>query len=153
MPGTLMLLPVSVLSLAVLVINDHFLKQRYHDLLTGKLSDGAGLVFFPLFLASLTEVLLSIVIRKQWCIPKRGLGICILATGAVFGLTKTFTPIGHIYRTLIAVMEWPFFAVESKLRGSVVPGVSGTHLVHDLTDLLVLPLLIVPWWFGRQKLI
>ncbi|WP_118950197.1 hypothetical protein [Taibaiella helva] len=45
--------PWLLLSLAVLLLNDHYGKARYHNVLTGKLSDIAGLVLLPLLLAYL----------------------------------------------------------------------------------------------------
>ncbi|WP_118976843.1 hypothetical protein [Taibaiella koreensis] len=45
--------PYFLLSLAVLVLNDHLLKGLWHNGLTGKLSDVAGLIVLSLFLAYL----------------------------------------------------------------------------------------------------
>lgn len=42
-----------LLSLLVLLFNDHYWKYRYHNMLTGKLSDVAGLILLPLLLAYL----------------------------------------------------------------------------------------------------
>ncbi len=42
--------PVSLASMALLGLNDHVLKGLFPGLITGKLSDFAGLVFFPLVL-------------------------------------------------------------------------------------------------------
>jgi hypothetical protein len=42
--------PVAVVSLVLLVLNDHLLKQAWPGVLTGKLSDVAGLVLAPLLL-------------------------------------------------------------------------------------------------------
>ncbi len=46
--------PVFLLSLALLALNDHVLKHHYHNALTGKLSDLAGLIVLPVFIALLT---------------------------------------------------------------------------------------------------
>src|SRR5690606_8076044 len=43
--------PVTVLALAVLLVNDHVLKQAYGSWWTGKLSDVAGLVLAPALVA------------------------------------------------------------------------------------------------------
>lgn len=43
--------------LLVLALNDHFLKYGYPGWLTGKLSDFAGLLIFPLFLAYLLSLI------------------------------------------------------------------------------------------------
>ena len=42
--------PVAVVSLVLLVLNDHLLKQAWPGAVTGKLSDVAGLVVAPLLL-------------------------------------------------------------------------------------------------------
>lgn len=149
-PGDLVLLPVSIISLAVLVVNDHFLKDRYHNAVTGKLSDAAGIVFFPLFLAAIIEVIAALATRRRWRFSEVGITVCVISSGAAFALTKLWSPAGHIYRILTAGMEWPFFAVKSMITGTAIPGVAGAHLVHDPSDLLVLPLLIIPWWFGSR---
>ena len=41
--------PGFVVGLSLLLLNDLFLKARFHNPLTGKLSDFAGLFVFPLF--------------------------------------------------------------------------------------------------------
>ena len=42
--------PVFLVGLITLIVNDHFLKDAYHNALTGKLSDFAGVLILPLFL-------------------------------------------------------------------------------------------------------
>ena len=51
--ATVMRHPAVLGSVALLVLNDHLLKQAYPGWLTGKLSDVSGLVFFPVLLAML----------------------------------------------------------------------------------------------------
>lgn len=41
--------PLFLFCLLLLVLNDHVLKQAYHNSITGKLSDFAGLFIFPIF--------------------------------------------------------------------------------------------------------
>ncbi len=43
--------PATWLSIALLLVNDHVLKVLYPSWITGKLSDFAGLFFFPFLLA------------------------------------------------------------------------------------------------------
>ncbi|PHI21237.1 hypothetical protein CEQ90_04255 [Lewinellaceae bacterium SD302] len=45
---------VFALGLLLLLLNDHYLKETYSNWLTGKLSDFAGMLIFPLFLAFCT---------------------------------------------------------------------------------------------------
>jgi hypothetical protein len=50
---SLLLHPFFIVSILLLLINDFYLKYAYHNLLTGKLSDVAGLAAFALFLTVL----------------------------------------------------------------------------------------------------
>ncbi|GAA3798499.1 hypothetical protein [Cellulomonas soli] len=56
--GDLLLHHVALVSLAVLLLNDHVLKAAAPGWVTGKLSDVAGLAFFPFLLLTGYEVLL-----------------------------------------------------------------------------------------------
>lgn len=49
----LVLHPLFLIALLLLIFNDHFLKIAYPSLLTGKLSDFAGIFTFPIFVAVL----------------------------------------------------------------------------------------------------
>jgi uncharacterized protein YqcC (DUF446 family) len=51
-PLKIFLSPFFIFSLFLLLLNDFFLKQQFHNFLTGKLSDFAGLFVFPLFFAA-----------------------------------------------------------------------------------------------------
>ncbi|MFT5682697.1 MAG: hypothetical protein ACI8RZ_003621, partial [Myxococcota bacterium] len=42
--------PVTLTAMALLAVNDHWAKYALTGVVTGKLSDFAGLVFFPLLL-------------------------------------------------------------------------------------------------------
>lgn len=55
--------PIFLLSLVVLALNDHVLKGLYHNWLTGKISDFAGLIVLPVFIAFLFPKL-----RKWTCL-------------------------------------------------------------------------------------
>ena len=39
-----------IASLVMTALNDHFLKQKFHNFTTGKISDFCGLFYFPFFL-------------------------------------------------------------------------------------------------------
>jgi len=53
----LLLHPVVVGSMLILAINDHWLKSAWPGWITGKLSDCAGLVFFPVMLGFIADLL------------------------------------------------------------------------------------------------
>jgi hypothetical protein len=45
--------PYFISGLLILILNDFYLKYEYGNLITGKLSDFAGLLIFPIFMTSL----------------------------------------------------------------------------------------------------
>lgn len=47
--------PLFLVSLGVLLLNDHYLKQEYHNAITGKLSDISGIIVLVLFLSALLK--------------------------------------------------------------------------------------------------
>jgi hypothetical protein len=121
--------PLAILALVVLVLNDHVWKQAYPGLVTGKLSDVAGLAFFPLFLAELLGRRLS-------------LGLCALLTACVFTAVK-LTPLGgDAYRYGLAALQWPWRALAGRPFAPV-------QLAKDATDLAALPAVLVSLWTAR----
>src|SRR5919106_2448782 len=81
-PGDLMLHPVVVASVVLLLANDHVFKLRWPSVVTGKVSDVAGLVFFPVLLFSFAE-LCSAVLHRRAPSPAILVG-CIFVTGIAF---------------------------------------------------------------------
>ena len=127
--------PLTLVSLTLLVLNDHVLKHACPSAFTGKLSDVAGLVLFPLLLIAGREVLLPA------CAPSRAwVAVCVIATGVVFASIKLSPTAADLYRVALAVVQWPFRAV---LAMRVVPLAPVRHCM-DPTDLLALPALLVP---------
>ncbi|RYZ48588.1 MAG: hypothetical protein EOP49_18325, partial [Sphingobacteriales bacterium] len=51
--------PIFLISLALLLLNDFYLKATFHNAWTGKLSDFAGLIVLPVFIAALLPKLAS----------------------------------------------------------------------------------------------
>ena len=49
--------PVTLCSIFLLVLNDHMLKELFPGFITGKLSDVAGMIFFPIVLAAFIQML------------------------------------------------------------------------------------------------
>ena len=96
--------PVSrLLAIGLLVLNDHVLKDAFHNALTGKLSDFAGMAFFPLLLQGLWEGAQSLL-RRSWQPSRRALWICAAAT-ALVGITSH---IGLVYRARLKAGETLF---------------------------------------------
>jgi hypothetical protein len=150
--GDIILNPVLISTLALLIVNDHILKEKYGGPITGKLSDVTGVIVFPLLLVSALEVARVASGRRPWNLQSRGLAACVIATGVVFTLAKTWSPATTFYRIGTGVAEWPEIAAYRLIRGDGLPGLPAAHLVRDPTDLIVLPLLAIPWWIGKQRI-
>jgi len=132
-----LLRPVALLAIALLVINDHVLKTRAPGLVTGKLSDLAGLSFFPLLLAAAAE---QVGLRGD----RAAVLAATIATGLAFSAVKLWAPAGELYRVGFAALQWPFRAVAAAITDTALPALGRAQLAQDPTDLLVLPALLVP---------
>jgi hypothetical protein len=147
LPLALLVRPLPMLTVALLAINDHGLKGSglLPAWLTGKLSDFAGLFFFPLLLVSLYDLLATLLFR--W-VPKSPLrpfptpwqvGLAIVATGTFFAGVQLHPDIAHFYaRTAAFLMFW-----------QDAPYVRVTMDPTDTAALLMLPLV---WLYARKRL-
>jgi hypothetical protein len=114
--------PLTVLALVVLIVNDHVLKAAHPGLLTGKLSDVAGLVLAPPLVAGVVALLVPRV-------PARPLAVSALVfVGVGFTATKCSG-----YGAQVASAAWSLVHDPSLIRA-------------DPTDLLTLPALALAWW-------
>lgn len=140
-PGALLLHPVSLLAIAILLINDHVLKAMWGNTLTGKLSDGAGILIVPLLLLCIMRLPPSRLLSDLAHRP--GTTIAALSFSAAgLGAVKTVGPVGDAYAWTIGGLRW------SSLLGTV--DFSPILVVRDPTDVLVMPLLIVSFLIVRQ---
>lgn len=110
--------PLWLVSLGLLVINDHFLKGSgiLPAVITGKLSDFAGLIVAPALLA----VLLRLSSRQSFVLAH-------IATGVVFAGIKVFPSFAHAFETIAGL------------------GPFAWHITVDPTDLVALPALLVSY--------
>lgn len=139
--------PIALLALVALGVNDHVLKGRAPGWLTGKLSDVAGMIFFPLVLWALIELAGRIAGGRR---ERRAahLYISVAATGLVFAAIKLFEAAGDAYAWTLAALQWPFRAA---INGELPPLEPVAHVV-DPTDLIALPALGIALWIGRRYL-
>lgn len=125
---------VPIAAMAVLVANDHLFKIWWPGALTGKLSDIAGLAFFPLLLQAAWEV------ATRGRPSRRVLVACALATGVVFALVNTWAPADAAYRLALGALQWiP--------RGEFV----AVQHVSDAGDLAALPALLLALHAGWRR--
>lgn len=144
--GEPLLHPISLVAVGVLLLNDHVLKTYYPSWVTGKLSDMAGMVFFPLLLLTLVDLSTRLVQRKPG-LTRQALYACILLTAVVFATVKTTYIGGDAFRWVWAVLQWPAHAVAAH---RLVP-LERVRLVMDATDLEALPMLLISAWIGLKS--
>ena len=117
-PALALLTPVWLGALALLVANDHWLKGSglVPGLLTGKLSDFAGMLVAPVLLATLLRVN-----------TRRGLLACHIAVGGVFAGIQLSVGFAAQWSALMGLFGHPW------------------QITCDPTDLIALPFLWLSW--------
>jgi hypothetical protein len=116
-PARALLTPTWLVALVVLALNDHLLKGAglLPGVVTGKLSDFAGMIVAPVLLAALLRVR-----------SRRGLLVCHAAVGAVFAAINLSPAAADAWTALMANI-WPW------------------RITVDPTDLIALPALALGW--------
>ena len=147
--GEMLLHPAMLLAIVVLVLNDHALKGWAPGVVSGKLSDFAGLCFFPAFLQALWELPRALRGRLSGH-SSRVTVMCCGLTAGVFAAVQLWAPAGDAYRFGLGALKWPFQAVHAILSGANPPGVLAQHLTQDVTDLVALPAAFVALWIDRM---
>lgn len=140
--------PWLLCAVMLLVINDHVLKRHYGGIVTGKLSDVAGLAFFSAFLQALVEIAGR---RVAWRGSRPVLLVATLATAAVFSWVK-LCPVGaETYRVVLGALVSAPKLLVAWTRGQPIPELSRASLVRDWTDLLALPAVLLPLWLDARQ--
>lgn len=139
----LLLHPIALAALAVLAANDHWWKASHPGWLTGKLSDVAGMMFFPLLALVAVE---RVVARRS-----RALAIAVAASSIGFALVKTVPAATAAFGHLLGILQWPAAATAALLRGDAVPGAIAASAVTDPTDLLAVPFVAVAVIIARRS--
>jgi hypothetical protein len=146
-PGALLLHPVILAAIALFIVNDHVFKPAYPGWLTGKLSDVAGLVFFPVLVASIAELVAPAVRRHA----AGAISLCVCLTGLTF-VAMLLVPLGGDgYRWFFGFAQWPFRLAGAVITGAPVPGMTPVLFAADPTDLITLPALLVPLALAGQR--
>jgi hypothetical protein len=149
-PGDGLLHPVALAALATLLVNDQLLKRLWPGLLTGKLSDVAGLIVAPLALQAAWEV--ARWAFGRWQGPtRRSLVAAIVAVGLGFAAVQVWPPASEAYRVSLGVLQWPLRVAVAIVSGGSVPAPAPVVATADAEDLVALPALAVTWWMGRRR--
>jgi hypothetical protein len=95
-PVTELLHPAALAAIVLLFVNDHVLKGRAPGWITGKLSDLAGLLFFPLLLTSAWNTLFWALGREDCELSTKKLGVALAATAVGFVAWKLGGVLGAV---------------------------------------------------------
>jgi len=149
-PAGGLLSPWVALAVGLLLFNDHWGKQHLSGWWPGKLSDFAGMAFFPLALQALYEVALSWAGR--WRGPsRRALVASAVATGVVFSAINLHPLAADGYRWGLAALQWPLRALAGRVARGAAPPLAPVYLSQDPSDLIALPLLAVAVAVGWRR--
>lgn len=132
--------PLTIIGLALWILNDHVFKAACPSWWTGKLSDVAGLAVFPLVPYAAADLWRAR--RGLPAPPRAALAFWIVATGLVMVAIKTLPLAADCYRWGLGAAQWPLVA----LRSWSWPALHPVRLTEDPTDLLALPALFAPWF-------
>ena len=151
-PGDLLRHPVAIIALALWLLNDHLLKSVFGNELTGKLSDGAGLIVFPLVLLSLVAALVPGLALEERS-RKRLLGLVISMTGGILVMLNLSEWTASWVYELVTLLQWPFVAGIAVIQGEGLPEWNRVSGTVDPTDLWTLPCLGIPiaLVLGRER--
>lgn len=151
-PADGLLHPVVWLAVGILVVNDHWLKGSglAPGWLTGKLSDAAGMVFFPLVLQAVVEWGQHRM-GRPWGPSRRVLVASAVACGAFFGGIQLSTDLARIWTGALGIAQWPIHGVHAVVRGAPLPSIAPTAHTADPTDLFMVPFVVVAVWVGWAR--
>lgn len=127
--------PWAIVALVLLILNDHVFKAAYPGPFTGKISDFAGLLFFPLAVQAAVE-LAAQVFGRDATRNQRVLFVAIAVTGVAFAAVKLIPEINTLAELAIG---W--------LQGAA----ARPRIALDATDLMALPALLVAWRIGASR--
>jgi hypothetical protein len=135
---------VALCALALWIVNDHLLKGAGPGWLTGKLSDVAGLIFFPLLIAAVIEI--GARIRHRHAII---LGTLAFTFVLYVGI-NLIPAVDEFMEVVSGYCRWPLDALVRLVSAQPVKGPGPTDLTLDPSDLFLVPLLWLPYRIYRD---
>jgi hypothetical protein len=141
MGSRLLFHPMALSGMLLTWVNDHYLKARFGNAFTGKLSDFSGLTFFPFWVLGTVEVC-AWLLRRKWRARPAHAAFVALAMALVFSAIKTHPLAADTYRQGVA-------RVQGVLRGRE-PASLRVRFTRDPTDLVALPMLSACYFVLRR---
>lgn len=141
LPGDFLLDPVILVALALLLVNDHYLKAQWGNWWTGKLSDAAGMTLFPALLVALAELSRRMLTPTAWRIRPPGFWLGAAVTGATFVVIKALPAATAVSQSLNQWAAAPLRAIGL---------VDSITIRQDSSDLLAVPFVLLAVWVGYR---
>ena len=143
--AALLLHPVFLVALAAWLLNDHVGKHAWGSALTGKLSDVASLICFPLLAAAAHDALATRLGLRQVGVRAvvGTVAFWALAAAAVMAAINLSDSAAWLYRHGLGLAQWPVRCAEAALLAAPAPPPRPVRLTMDPTDLLTLPAALV----------
>lgn len=99
--------PLPLIAVVVTAVNDHYLKYAHPSFLTGKISDFAGIFFFPIFLCALFNLARNLFSQKlHWITVRQGV-IAIAVTDLIFIAVKMVPTVTYAYIEMLEAIGYP----------------------------------------------
>lgn len=136
-PGDFLLHPAFALAVIVLVLNDHVLKWTFGNVITGKLSDVAGVFLLPLLMLAFLEGVRRLLRRQRWAANRAEIIGAIAVVGLGFAAVKLVPVVGDAYEYMVGLLR--------KLVTFSPDSVTAIVVYRDATDVLVLPVLYLSY--------
>lgn len=151
-PGSILFHPVVLISILVLIVNDHYLKFNHTSTLTGKLSDFVGLIFFPLLAISIIELVRYTFRSKSWQLSMKASNAILLITLIGFTLIKTFQPFTNLYSKILNFIAWLPIAIFHWIVKGDKLSMTNRIVLTDRTDLITLFALLISYYILSRRI-
>jgi hypothetical protein len=149
--GDGLLHPVVIGAIVVLLVNDQVLKRAWPGLVTGKLSDVAGMVFAPLLLVAAAELVASGIGR--WRGPsRRWVTATCFSIGLGFVAVKLIPGVTGLWELGLGVVQRPTSALADLVAGRALPPIRQVVSTADATDLVALPAVWLALSIGMARI-
>jgi hypothetical protein len=150
MAGDGLLDPFAIGAILVLLLNDQVLKRAWPGIVTGKLSDVAGLLFAPLLVVAAAELVASAAGRPT-APSRRWLNVAVAACGLGFAAVKLIPEVEGAWELALGAVQWPFSALGDLFAGRALPPIRPVASTPDATDLVALPALWLAHAIGLRR--
>ena len=150
-PGDGVLNPVIVFAAVALFVNDHALKALWPGLISGKLSDFAGLMFFPILLVAAWE--LSTALVGRWRRPTSlPLVAATIVTATLFVAIKTAAGANSWFALSLGSIQWLGASALGWFAGVPPAAPVPVAVAQDPTDLVALVSLPIAMLVGSGRI-